>query len=248
MHSFVVKMPSLTSSCQYANKGPKTGARGHYSTTSTPVLSCRHSRRLVLSFLCIMTNEHPSYPIVLDRTGLTARLRQTTRAGTSLFWWWADFRMRESRAKVRHSDQTQGDWPRNAPHVQCEQTDYSRRSFACLLSRILTKLLEFWLAVRTNHFAFQEMNGLSRSLNLGVQDLVNDSVVTKNSSDVFAEQLMCGAAQTRIIPGKRIRLGSNKEVSWKSAQASTYQNKKCDGSSHIVNGWVSIPSPLDKAV
>lgn len=36
----------------------------------------------------------------------------------------ADFRMRESRAKVRHSDQTQGDSPRNAPHVQCEQTDY----------------------------------------------------------------------------------------------------------------------------
>lgn len=124
MHSFVVKMPPLTFSCQYTDKGPKTGARGHYSTTSTPGLCCRHSRRLVLSFLCIMTNERPSYPIVLDRTGLTVILRQTTRAGTSLFWWWVDFRMRESRVKVRHSDQTQGDWPRNAPHVQCEQTDY----------------------------------------------------------------------------------------------------------------------------
>jgi hypothetical protein len=66
----------------------------------------------------------PSCPIVMDRSGLSARLRQTTRAGTSLFCWWIDFRMRESRAKVRHSYQMQGDWPRNAPHVQCEQTDY----------------------------------------------------------------------------------------------------------------------------
>jgi hypothetical protein len=38
--------------------------------------------------------------------------------------------MRESRAKVRHSCQTQGDWPRNAPHVQCEQTDYCKQSSA----------------------------------------------------------------------------------------------------------------------
>lgn len=43
---------------------------------------------------------------------------------------------------------------------------------------------------------------------------IGDSAIFQYFSDVFAEHLVCGAAQTRIIPGKAHQFGgSDKEVS-----------------------------------
>lgn len=85
-------------------------------------------------------------------------------------------------------------------------------------------------------------------LDLDISDMrgpIDGGAILKNRSDVFAEELMRGAAQTRIIPVKRIKMWIQTK---KSTRALTYQNKKCDGSSHTVNGRVSMPSPPNGAV
>lgn len=198
-----------------------------WSSYAGPFFSLCHDERL-----------QSSHAIVLVRCGLTGGLRRATRAELLCSCWWVYFRMRQSRAKVRHSSQTQGDWPE-------ERTTCTMRTNRLLMAIIHLDLIK--RSQRTSFFAFRATKSVrlagSGSDGFGHRPLtghciISERAILQNFSNVFAEQFMCGAAQTRIVPMKLIiNFGAQTK---NSAKALTYQNKWRDGSSHAANGRVSL--------